>query len=164
MNGQRAPSDAAPGPDGGRRYPQRPIVGVGAVIVVDEAVVLVRRRNEPLAGKWSLPGGGVELGETLEQAVRREVLEETGLVVDVGAMVDVVERIHHDSAGAIVYHYVLVDYLCGATAGDLRAGTDAADVTLASEADLEGHGVAASTRRIIAKGLEMASRARGDRS
>ncbi len=106
-------------PRGSRRYPDRPIVGVGAVIVQDGAVLLVKRRYPPLAGCWSLPGGTVEVGETLEGALAREMLEETGLEVTVGPVIEVFDRITRDDQGRVRYHYVLVDYLCWPLGGTL---------------------------------------------
>jgi 8-oxo-dGTP diphosphatase len=108
----------------GRRYPDRPFVGVGAVIVDSNRVVLVRRGSEPLAGQWSLPGGAVETGETLEACVAREMVEETGLHVEVGPVVEVFDRITRDDEGRVQYHYVLVDYLCWPAGGTLQAGSD----------------------------------------
>ena len=120
-----------------REFPTRPIVGVGAVIRGDDGrVVLVKRKYEPLAGQWSLPGGSLELGETLEAGTAREVLEETGLVVDVGPVIEVFDRILVDEDGKVRYHFVLVDYLCRPRGGELRAGSDVADVALAAPAEL----------------------------
>ena len=110
-----------------REYPERPIVGVGAVIVDGGKVLLIRRRYEPLKGQWSLPGGGVEVGEPLEAAVAREMLEETGLVVDVGPVIEVFDRIMRDDAKRVRYHFVLIDYLCWPSGGELRAGSDVDD-------------------------------------
>lgn len=135
-----------------RRYPGHPVVGVGAVVLVDGRIVLVKRAHEPLMGEWNLPGGGVELGETLEQACAREVLEETGLAVAVGPVVEVFDRIMADADGAVRYHFVLVDYLCHAVGGDLCCGTDASDVALADPADLEKY-------KLTTKALEVISRA-----
>jgi 8-oxo-dGTP diphosphatase len=104
-------------PTSSRRYPTRPITGVGAVILTDGGVVLIKRKHEPLAGHWSLPGGTLDLGETLESAVAREALEETGLVVDAGPIVDVFDRILLDEAGKVRYHFVLIDYLCRVVGG-----------------------------------------------
>ena len=96
----------------GRQYPERPIVGVGAVIVQDGKVLVVKRKYEPLAGQWSLPGGTLELGETLQEGVAREMREETGLEVEVGPVIEVFDRIMTDDARRVRYHFVLVDYLC----------------------------------------------------
>jgi len=101
-----------------REYPDRPFVGVGAVIVDESArVLLVKRRFEPLAGQWSLPGGAVDVGETLAACVIREMREETGLDVEVGAVIEVFDRIMHDAGGRVQYHYVLVDYVCRPVGG-----------------------------------------------
>ncbi len=97
---------------GPREYPSAPIAGVGAVIVKGDKVLLVRRGREPLLGQWSLPGGAVELGESLEQAIVREVKEETGLAIAPVKILKVFDRIERDSAGEVRFHYVLVDFLC----------------------------------------------------
>jgi ADP-ribose pyrophosphatase YjhB (NUDIX family) len=110
-----------------RTYPERPYVGVGAVIVGNGKVLIVKRKYEPLAGRWSLPGGAVEVGETLEASVAREILEETGLEVVVGPVVEVLDRITRDEEGRVRYHFVLVDYLCWPVGGELRASSDVAD-------------------------------------
>src|SRR5262249_31012958 len=134
-----------------REYPERPVVGVGAVILDGERVLLVRRGNEPLKGQWSLPGGGVETGETLEAAVAREVLEETGLVVEVGPMIDVLDRIRLDADGRVRYHYVLIDYVCRPTGGTLCCASDAVDATWAALADLPRFALADATLKMIEK-------------
>lgn len=111
-----------------REYPDRPIVGVGGVVVRGDAVLLVQRAREPLEGQWTIPGGAVEVGETLMEAVARELLEETGLQVRVLELVDAFERILPDDDGRTRYHYVLLDYLCEPVSGDLRASSDVRDV------------------------------------
>jgi 8-oxo-dGTP diphosphatase len=141
--------------DRGRAYPDRPVVGVGAVVLVDGRVVLVRRSHEPLKGEWNLPGGAVEVGETLREACAREVNEETGLIVQVGSVVDVVDRIMVDAAGAVEYHFVLVDYVCRPTGGALRCGTDASDVTLADPAALHQYRLTDKAIDVIRKGMEL---------
>lgn len=125
------PADEVPPPAGvatpSRKYPPRPVVGVGAVIVHEGRVVLIKRKFEPLAGQWSLPGGTLELGESLEAGVAREMREETGLEVEVGPVVDVFDRILLDTDGRVRYHFVLIDYLCRPIGGRLVAGSDVAD-------------------------------------
>ena len=142
-----------------RRYPTRPITGVGAIILVPgergPGVVLVKRRHEPLAGHWSLPGGTLDLGETLESGAAREALEETGLAVDVGPVVDVFDRILLDEAGKVRYHFVLIDYLCRPIGGELRAGSDAADVVIAEPGELENYRLTGKAFDVIQKALNM---------
>jgi mutator protein MutT len=137
-----------------RRYPPRPVVGVGAVIVTgDGEVVLVRRAREPLAGAWSLPGGAVETGETLAAALVREVREETALEIEVGPLVEVLDRIFADETGRIRHHYVLIDYLCRVRGGELRAGSDASAAVRVKPADLDGYALAPETRAVIERAL-----------
>jgi ADP-ribose pyrophosphatase YjhB (NUDIX family) len=119
-------------------------------------VVLVRRRFEPMAGHWSLPGGMLEVGETLAAGVAREVLEETGLAVSVGPVVEVVDRITLDDDGRVRHHYVVIDYLCRPAGGVLGAGSDAADVALVDPGRLGGFGVTAQIEAVVARGLELA--------
>ena len=107
-----------------RHYPQQPVVGVGAVVFKGGEVLLVCRGQEPALGSWSLPGGLVELGETLTDAIQRELAEETGLTVTLLGIAAVAERIFPDSDGRIAYHYVLVDYLCDYSGGELSPGSD----------------------------------------
>jgi 8-oxo-dGTP diphosphatase len=138
---------------GGREYPNSPVVGVGAVVLVEGRVVLVKRDHEPLKGEWNLPGGGVELGETLVAACAREVLEETGLVVDVGPVIEVFDRIMYDQGRKVQYHFVLVDYVCRPSGGALESGSDASDVTLADPADLAPYRLTQKALDVIAKGV-----------
>jgi ADP-ribose pyrophosphatase YjhB (NUDIX family) len=140
-----------------RQYPERPIVGVGAVIVDERGrVVLIKRGVEPLKGHWSLPGGAVELGETLEAAVTREVLEETALDVDVGPVIDVFDRITVDDERRVQYHYVLVDYLCWPVGGELRAGGDVDDAVLVDPVELAQYNLAVKAAAVIERALERA--------
>jgi ADP-ribose pyrophosphatase YjhB (NUDIX family) len=117
-----------------REFPSAPLVGVGAVIVNDERVLLVQRGTEPMKGRWSIPGGLVELGETLADGVRREVQEETGLAVEPVALVELLDRIHREDT-RIRYHYVIADYLCRVTGGQATAGSDAAAIRWADRAE-----------------------------
>jgi 8-oxo-dGTP diphosphatase len=111
-----------------RQYPQYPLLGVGAIIFDGPSVLLVERAGEPLKGWWSIPGGLLETGEKLEDAVRRETLEETGLRIDIVYRFDIFERIMRDAEGRAEYHYVLVDYVCKATGGELVPGDDVSAV------------------------------------
>jgi mutator protein MutT len=138
-----------------REYPDRPIVGVGAVIVADGRVVLIRRKYEPLAGTWSLPGGSVELGETLETAVAREMREETGLDVEVGPVIEVFDRIMHDDSERVQFHFVLVDYLCWPIAGVLTAGSDVDRTALVDPADLAPFNLTAKATAVIHRAIEL---------
>jgi mutator protein MutT len=143
-----------------RAYPDRPFVGVGAVIVDDAArVLLVKRRFEPLAGEWSLPGGAVDVGETLEACVIREMREETGLDVEVGAVIEVFDRIMHDAEGRVQYHYVLIDYVCRPAGGTLMAASDVADVAWAEAAALPEYRLTDKALAVIGQGLSLASTA-----
>ena len=110
-----------------RTFPDRPIVGVGAVVFKGEQVMLIRRGKAPRKGQWSLPGGGVELGETTSDAIRREIQEETGLDVELAGIIDSVDYIERTDTGAVSFHYVLIDYLAYWRAGALAAGSDADD-------------------------------------
>jgi ADP-ribose pyrophosphatase YjhB (NUDIX family) len=152
----KAAARATSPPD--RRYPQGPVVGVGAVVVIDRGVVLVRRSQAPLAGRWSLPGGRVELGETARRAVRREIEEETGLKVVVGPLLAVVDRIHRDRSGRVAYHYVVADYLCRRRGGTLRAGSDASAIVVARASEFDAYHLSGVTRRVAREGLALARR------
>ena len=138
-----------------REYPDRPFIGVGAVIVQDGRVLLVRRRHEPLAGQWTLPGGAVELGETLAGALRREILEETGLAIEVGPIIEVLDRITRDETGRVRHHFVLVDYLCWPVGGDLQAGSDVADARFVDPAELPRYNLTVKANEVIARALDL---------
>ena len=142
-----------------RQYPERPIVGVGGVIVDNGQIVLIRRGHEPMKGHWSLPGGGVDVGETLEEAVAREVLEETGLDVEVGPVIDVFDRITRDEDRRVRYHYVLIDYLCWPIGGTLQAGSDVDAAVLADPAQLEPFQLTAKATAVIERALRLAGAA-----
>lgn len=139
-----------------RAYPDRPFVGVGGVIVDQGRVVLIKRRFEPLAGQWSLPGGAVDIGETLVECVAREMLEETGLVVEVGPVIEVFDRIIRDPEGRVQFHYVLVDYVCRPVGGMLAASSDVADAVWAAPADLPAFNLADPATAVILRGLALA--------
>jgi 8-oxo-dGTP diphosphatase len=137
-----------------REYPETPLVGVGAIIIEDNSVVLVKRGHAPLQGKWSIPGGVLEIGETLRKAVVREALEETGLAVEPGELLGVFERVIADDQGKMRYHYVLIDFLCQRVAGELAAGDDADEVRWFRREELRGLELAQETEEVILKGFE----------
>ena len=138
-----------------RKYPTRPIIGVGAAVFDGASVVLIKRRFEPLRGRWSLPGGGLEVGETLEAGVAREIEEETGLTVSVGPVVEVFDRILLDDAGRVEYHFVLVDFLCRATGGTLKPGSDVTDAVLANPEMLNAYGLTKKAEEVITQAVVM---------
>jgi 8-oxo-dGTP diphosphatase len=121
-----------------REFPETPLVGVGAVVVEENRVLLVRRGHEPLKGKWSLPGGMLELGESLQDGVSREVREETGLSVEPVELIELLDRVHRED-GRVRYHYVIADYLCRVVGGSLRAASDADAVRWAERAEWNSH-------------------------
>jgi 8-oxo-dGTP diphosphatase len=132
-----------------RRYPSRPFLGVGALIFEDGRILLVERGQEPLKGYWSIPGGIVETGEKLEEGVRREVLEETGLDVEPFSMFEIFERIIPDAEGKPEYHYVLIDYLCHRLGGEPAAASDVSRVAWVSEPELGGYRITEGTLAVI---------------
>jgi len=136
-----------------REYPPRPIVGVGGVVVVDGRVLLIKRRFEPLAGRWSIPGGAVETGETMREALAREVREETALDVEVGPVLGVFDRITRDAEGRARYHFVLVDFLCRRLAGDPAAASDVSEIAMAGPDELARYDLTPETISVIQEGL-----------
>lgn len=143
----------------GREYPEHPLVGVGAIIVDKDSrqVLLVKRGREPAQGRWSLPGGLVDVGETLTEALRREIREETGLEVTVGPHVETIERIIYDENGKVRFHYVLVDYLCIVEADEPLAASDAEEARWFEIGRLEDLEMTEATHEVIAKALVIAS-------
>jgi 8-oxo-dGTP diphosphatase len=139
-----------------REFPENPLVGVGAVIVQENRVLLIRRGQAPLLGEWSLPGGVLECGETLREAIIREVREETGLTVETGEMLGVYERITRNEDRRVRYHYVLIDFLCRPVSGDLKAASDAADVRWFAPEQLDALKLRPDTNEVIVKGLKRA--------
>lgn len=132
-----------------RRYPARPILGVGALIYEEDRILLVQRGKPPLAGYWSLPGGAVETGERVEDALKREVFEETGLDVSVDSIATVFERIMPDESGRCEYHYLLVDFFCTIQGGEARPGDDSAAVSWFRISDLPSLPLTSGTLAVI---------------
>ena len=138
-----------------RQYPKRPLIGVGVVVCRGDTVLLVRRAKAPGKGNWSLPGGAQELGETVFEAARREVLEETAVSVDVLGLVDVVDSIHADPAGRIQYHYTLIDVVAEWRSGEARPLDDAAAISWVARDRLGEHDLWSETLRVIHLAWEM---------
>jgi 8-oxo-dGTP diphosphatase len=140
---------------GNREYPDRPLVGVGGVVIADGRTLLIRRGSAPLQGEWSIPGGMLELGEPIVAGVRRELAEETGLEVRVLDLIEVFERIVPGEGGRTRYHFVILDYLCEMASGEARAGSDVTDVAWAGEDELEKYSLTAIATRVIKRAFEM---------
>lgn len=127
------------------------MVGVGGVVIRDGRALLIKRGSAPLKNQWSIPGGTLELGESIQEGVRRELLEETGIEVRVGELIEVFDRIFRDEAGKIQYHFVIVDYLCEAISGEAKAASDVTDVAWVNEADLWNYKLTEAATRVIRK-------------
>ena len=145
-----------------REYPERPVIGVGGVVIESGRALLVKRGTEPLLGHWSIPGGTLELGESLQQGVARELLEETGLVVEVLEMIEVFDRIFAEpasgAAGAahrLKYHFVIIDYLCQRLSGEAQAGSDVTDVAFAAEHELGNYDLTPTALRVLRRAFAM---------
>ena len=134
----------------GREYPARPLVGIGVAVLRGDSELLVRRGRPPAEGQWSLPGGAQELGETAENAARRELLEETGLQVGPLHLVAHVDSIHRDADGRVRFHYTILDFAAAWLSGEPVAGEDAADAVFAPLDQLEGYALWSEAHRVIA--------------
>lgn len=139
-----------------REYPQQPLIGVGAIIISQGQVVLIKRGKPPLMGEWSIPGGMLELGETLRAGAEREAREETGIEVRATELLGVFERIVPGEAGRVAYHYVLIDFLCEVLSGDLCAGHDACDARWFTPEEADALQLPADTAEVIKSGLSKA--------
>ena len=144
-----------------RAYPDHPIIGVGAIIIKGEEILLAKRGKEPGYGEWSIPGGAVKLGETLIEAVKREVREEVNLAIRVGEVVEVLERILHDPKGRVQYHYILVDFLCEHLSGKGKPSSDALEVQWVPLSEIPNQPLPGKTKRVIQKALEMRNKGNG---
>jgi len=145
---------------GNRDYPSHPIIGVGGIVIWNERALLVRRGKPPLEGAWSIPGGMLEVGETLRQGVVRELAEETGIEVRVLDLVEVFERVSRDEAGRVQYHFVMLDYLCEKIGGEARAGSDASDLAWVAESDLPNYALTPGALPVIQKAFQRAGEAK----
>jgi|SRR5271156_6827246 len=138
-----------------REYPERPLVGVGGVVIATGRTLLIRRGSAPLEGQWSIPGGMLELGESVVEGVRRELAEETGIDVRVLDLIEVFERIIPGEGGRTRYHFVILDYLCEMVSGEARAASDVIDVAWATEEELGKYELTAIATRVIKRAFEM---------
>jgi 8-oxo-dGTP diphosphatase len=136
-----------------REFPETPLVGIGAIIIENARVVLVKRAHPPLQAEWSIPGGVLEVGELVREAAIREAREETGLTVEPGELLGVYDRILRDANKRVQYHYVLIDFLCRRVAGDLTAASDAAEVRWFTREELPALKLAEDTLDVIRKGF-----------
>ncbi len=136
-----------------REFPEVPLVGVGAIIIEGNRVVLVKRAHPPLQAQWSIPGGVLELGELVRGAAVREAREETGLTVEPGDLLGVYDRVLRDPEQRVQYHYVLIDFLCRRVGGELFAASDAAEVRWFTRGELPALNLAADTADVIRKGF-----------
>jgi ADP-ribose pyrophosphatase YjhB (NUDIX family) len=142
-----------------REYPDAPLVGVAGVVIQGDEVLLIKRKHEPLKGQWSLPGGVLELGETVREGVEREILEETGLRVRALDVVNVMDAIHRER-GSVKYHFVLIDFLCEVVSGVMEAATDAHEARWVNRELANSAGdyrLAPATVSVIDKAFAMAS-------
>ncbi len=136
-----------------REFPEAPLVGVGAIIIENGRVVLVKRGHPPLEHQWSIPGGVLEVGELLREAAIREAREETGLTIKPGELLGVYDRVVRHPDGRVQYHYVLVDFLCRRVAGDIAAASDADEVRWFAREELQSLSLAEDTMDVIGKGF-----------
>jgi 8-oxo-dGTP diphosphatase len=141
-----------------REFPEVPLVGVGAIIVQNDRVVLVKRAHPPIQGQWSIPGGVLEVGELVREAAIREAREETGLIVQPADLLGVYDRILRNEEQRVQYHYVLVDFLCRPVGGELQAASDAAEVRWFTRQELSPLKLAEDTQDVIEKGFERLNR------
>lgn len=139
----------------GRRYPAKPVLSVAGVVMAGHQVLLVQRGRPPAKGIWSIPGGAVETGESLHDALVREIMEETGIDIQVGPLVEVVERILPDAEGKIEYHYVILDYLCFAQQAEPRAGSDAAQARWVPFDELSQAGLTPDTEAVVRRAKDL---------
>jgi ADP-ribose pyrophosphatase YjhB (NUDIX family) len=141
-----------------REFPEHPLVGVGAIIIEDERVLLVKRAHPPIQGQWSIPGGVLEVGELVREAAIREAREETGLVVEPGDLLGVYDRVLRDSTRRVQYHYVLIDFLCRRVGGELLAASDASEARWFNKKELATLTLAEDTADVIEKGFQRLAR------
>lgn len=141
-----------------REYPQRPIVAVGGVVIDQGRVLLIRRGQVPLEGRWSIPGGILEIGETIAAALERELKEEAGIAVRTLGLIEIYEKVLRDAEDHPQYHFVILDYMCEFVEGEVKAGGDVTEATWVSEAELEKMQLTSAALRVVKKAFEFAGR------
>jgi len=144
-----------------REYHNFPILSAGGIIIIDDKVVIIKRKTEPDSGKWTIPGGAINVGEKIRDGLRREVFEETALKVKVGNLIDIAEKIFKDNEGKIIYHYVILDYICKYISGSMKASSDAEELMLVKMDDLDKFELVNGTMRVIEKTFDLVKQERG---
>ena len=144
-----------------RQYPERPVIAIGGVVISDGRVLLIRRGQPPLEGRWSIPGGILEIGETIADAIARELFEETGVRARALALVEVYEKVLRDAGDRAQYHFVILDYLCEWQEGSARAGSDVTEAVWVREEELKQFQLTGAAARVVRKAFAMA-RERGN--
>lgn len=136
-----------------REFPTQPFIGVGAILIEGDRVLLVKRAHPPIQGQWSIPGGVLEVGELVREAAVREAREETGMIVEAGVLLGVYDRVLRHADGRVQYHYVLIDFLCRPLGGELQASSDASEVRWFTRSELPALHLAEDTQDVIQKGF-----------
>lgn len=144
-----------------REYHNFPILSAGGIIIIDDKVVIIKRKTEPDSGKWTIPGGAINVGEKIRDGLRREIFEETALEVKVGNLIDIAEKIFKDNEGKIIYHYVILDYICKYISGSMKASSDAEELMLVKMDDLDKFELVNGTMRVIEKTFDLVKQERG---
>ncbi len=138
-----------------REYHKFPILSAGGIIMIDGKVLIIKRKAEPDAGKWSIPGGAINVGEKIRDGLRREIFEETALEVKVENLIDIAEKIFRDNNGKIIYHYVILDYLCKYVSGNMKASSDAEELMLVKINELDKFEVVSGLKKVIGKAFDL---------
>ena len=134
-----------------RKYPNLPVISAAGIILIDDKVLIIKRKSEPNRGKWSIPGGVINLGERIEEGLKREVFEETGINVEVKNLIEIVEKVFNDDNGNIIYHYVILDYLCQYISGEAKVSSDAEDLMMVYLDELGKFNMVDGMKEIIEK-------------
>ena len=138
-----------------RKYPNFPVISAGGIILIDDKVLIIKRKSEPNKGKWSIPGGVIKLGEKIEEGLKREVFEETGLTVEINNLIDIIEKVFKDDNGRIIYHYVILDYLCQCVSGEIRVSSDAEDFMMVGMDELNEFDMVDGMKEVLQKAYDL---------